>query len=191
MARKSEPTVAALEAQIAAVQADREAGRPIVVTDDTFEALLIASARQAAAIAEGGAQPARQHMRERTARRTVVIPVRRFTAEQVRSVRESLDASQAVFAGVLGVSPGLVRAWELGDREPFGAAARLLEIAASRPQNIREFMQPKTGAAGAPATRKAAVTTPSVGTRRAVGTAPHTSRRAVTKADAKKSARRK
>src|SRR5207249_3591150 len=37
-------------------------------------------------------------------------------ARSIRRTREALNLSQALFAQLLGVSPALVRAWELGTR---------------------------------------------------------------------------
>jgi putative transcriptional regulator len=45
----------------------------------------------------------------------------------VRATRASLNASQAVFARVMGVSTILVRSWENGSREPSRLARRLLD----------------------------------------------------------------
>lgn len=51
-----------------------------------------------------------------------------FDPESVRVIRLSLGVSQAVFAGLLGVSTDLVSAWEQGNREPAGPVCRLLEL---------------------------------------------------------------
>jgi DNA-binding transcriptional regulator YiaG len=48
-------------------------------------------------------------------------------ARSVRRTREALNLSQALFAQLLGVSPALVRAWELGTRRPAAIARRLLD----------------------------------------------------------------
>ena len=45
----------------------------------------------------------------------------------VRATRASLNASQAIFARVMGVSTILVRSWENGSREPSRLARRLLD----------------------------------------------------------------
>jgi putative transcriptional regulator len=63
--------------------------------------------------------------------RTTRLPARPrpLEATDVRRLRDRVNASQAVFASYLNVSPQLVRAWEAGRRRPEGAALRLLEIA--------------------------------------------------------------
>ena len=50
-----------------------------------------------------------------------------FDAGAVRSIRESLGASQAAFALFVGASTGTVSAWEQGRRSPSGIAARFLD----------------------------------------------------------------
>jgi putative transcriptional regulator len=50
-----------------------------------------------------------------------------YTPEVVRSIRESLNASQALFAQLLGVSPKTVQAWEQGKTEPSPMACRWLD----------------------------------------------------------------
>ena len=57
-------------------------------------------------------------------------------AASVRSIRESLNVSQAVFAQLLGVSPALVRAWELGTRVPAPIARRLLDQVRKSPSSF-------------------------------------------------------
>lgn len=67
--------------------------------------------------------------------RTTVLPVlpAAISAADVRGMRKALNASQAVFARCLNVSPQLVRAWEADRRHPDGAALRLLEIGRRQP----------------------------------------------------------
>jgi putative transcriptional regulator len=52
---------------------------------------------------------------------------------EIRQVRESLNASQAVFASFLCVSTKAVQAWEQGVRRPQSTALRLLDIAKKNP----------------------------------------------------------
>jgi putative transcriptional regulator len=62
-----------------------------------------------------------------TVRTIHVIEPSRHDASSVRAIRKSLNISQAVFAQLVGVSPALVRAWELGTRRPAPIARRLLD----------------------------------------------------------------
>jgi DNA-binding transcriptional regulator YiaG len=68
-----------------------------------------------------------------TARTVEVAEPSRYDAPAVRRTRRALNASQAVFAQVLGVSPALVRAWEAGTRVPSPLARRLLDQVKAEP----------------------------------------------------------
>ncbi len=46
--------------------------------------------------------------------KTALKPMKKYRAEEVKEIRNSLDMSQALFAGVIGVSPKTVEAWEAG-----------------------------------------------------------------------------
>jgi DNA-binding transcriptional regulator YiaG len=50
-----------------------------------------------------------------------------YDAAAVAKTRKRLNASQAIFAKLLGASPALVRAWEIGNRRPSRMARRLLD----------------------------------------------------------------
>lgn len=64
-----------------------------------------------------------------------------FTKTQVKEVRERLlNVSQPVFALMLGVSDGAVKAWEQGANEPSGSAARLIQIAKKDPELFKSLM---------------------------------------------------
>lgn len=104
-----------------------------------FERLLIASAGQALAIARGRLAPSKVTVRELTARDVEIAPPPAFDAKRVQRVRKSMKLSQAVFAGVLNVSPSLVRAWERGARDPEGAPQRLLQVAENDPKFIDDL----------------------------------------------------
>jgi putative transcriptional regulator len=67
--------------------------------------------------------------------RVTEIPARpkAMRPEEIRQVRESLNASQAMFARFLSVSIKAVQAWEQGARRPQSAALRLLDIAKRNP----------------------------------------------------------
>jgi len=68
--------------------------------------------------------------------RVTRIPARpkQISAKEVRQIRQSLKASQALFASYLNVSPNAVRSWEQGTRRPRNAALKLLVIAKKDPK---------------------------------------------------------
>ena len=65
--------------------------------------------------------------------RAVIDRPPRYRAEDVRAIRKRLGLSQELFAEALNVSASAVRAWEQGQRNPDGAARRLLQLAERSP----------------------------------------------------------
>jgi|SRR5208337_3764207 len=67
--------------------------------------------------------------------RTVEIPPRPkpMKPAEIRSLREDLNASQALFARLLNVSSNAVESWEQGIRQPRQATLKLLHIARKSP----------------------------------------------------------
>ena len=61
-------------------------------------------------------------------------PPKPMKPSEIRDIRESLHASQALFAHFLCVSPKAVQSWEQGVRRPQSTALRLLNIAKKNPQ---------------------------------------------------------
>ena len=66
---------------------------------------------------------------------TIALPARveRIRPEEVRTIRRKLKVSQAVFARLLNVPVVTEASWEIGRRNPSGAALRLLQIAKKEP----------------------------------------------------------
>ncbi len=64
-----------------------------------------------------------------------------FTKAQVKEIREDiLKVSQPIFAKILGVSDGTVKAWELGTNKPQGSSARLIQMAQIDPEKFKEMI---------------------------------------------------
>jgi putative transcriptional regulator len=59
-----------------------------------------------------------------------------ISAKEVRQIRQTLNASQSLFASYLNVSPNAVRSWEQGTRRPRQAALKLLAIAKKNPKAL-------------------------------------------------------
>lgn len=70
--------------------------------------------------------------------RVTHIPARPkpISPKEVRHIRRTLNASQALFASFLNVSPNAVRSWEQGTRRPRQAALKLLVIAKKNPKAL-------------------------------------------------------
>ncbi|MFQ5777871.1 MAG: helix-turn-helix domain-containing protein [Terriglobia bacterium] len=61
-----------------------------------------------------------------------------MTPAQIREIRASLNASQALFARFLNVSTNTIRSWEQGARRPETSALKLLAIARRHPAVLLE-----------------------------------------------------
>ena len=62
------------------------------------------------------------------ATRIMISPVKKFSNDEIRSIRNRSGMTQAVFANYMGVSKKTVEAWEVGRTHPTGPAYRLLDI---------------------------------------------------------------
>jgi putative transcriptional regulator len=76
-----------------------------------------------------------EHVQGKRDLRTTVLPVPPppLAARDVRRLRDTLQASQGVFAHYLNVSTKLVQAWEAGRRSPEGPALLLLHLVVQDP----------------------------------------------------------
>jgi putative transcriptional regulator len=59
-----------------------------------------------------------------------LTPVEEFTPEQIVELRLREQASQAVFARYLNVTPSTVSQWERGEKRPRGPSSKLLALVA-------------------------------------------------------------
>ncbi|MDX5297719.1 MAG: DNA-binding transcriptional regulator [Gammaproteobacteria bacterium] len=59
-------------------------------------------------------------------------PVRAFSAEDIKRLREALHFSQPVFALHLHTTASTVRKWEQGETRPTGPALKLLNVIADK-----------------------------------------------------------
>lgn len=55
-------------------------------------------------------------------------PVKEYTATQIKRIRESNKASQAVFAAYLNTSVSTIQKWERGEKKPNGPSLKLLSL---------------------------------------------------------------
>jgi len=61
-----------------------------------------------------------------------LTPIKTFTADEIRALREREQVSQTVFAMYLNVTKDSVSQWERGDKRPAGPACKLLSIVAEK-----------------------------------------------------------
>jgi putative transcriptional regulator len=55
-------------------------------------------------------------------------PVKTYTPEQIKGIRQKTRASQTVFAAYLNTSPSTVQKWEVGGKKPNGPSLKLLNL---------------------------------------------------------------
>jgi putative transcriptional regulator len=55
-------------------------------------------------------------------------PIPAYNSEQIRTLRDRYQLSQAVLASLLNTSLSTVRQWELGDKHPSGPSQKLLNL---------------------------------------------------------------
>ena len=63
-----------------------------------------------------------------------------YGPREVRALRDSLGASQGVFAALVGVSPAQVAHWEHGIRNPAPLACRLFDKIKENPTQYRKSL---------------------------------------------------
>jgi putative transcriptional regulator len=75
-------------------------------------------------------------VKELTVKTVAIEPVAKYSAKDVKRLRARLKLSQAVLAGILGVTDKAVQAWEAGTNKPTGPAARMLDMLERKPEEV-------------------------------------------------------
>lgn len=65
-----------------------------------------------------------------------ILPTPYYTKDDIKNIRQSLGFTQVVFAGIVGVSPKTIEAWEAGRNHPVGSSSRMLQLLQKDPQII-------------------------------------------------------
>jgi putative transcriptional regulator len=94
--------------------------------EKTFGQELIEAMEEAAAIAQGTAKPAREHI--------IHVP-------DVRAIRESVGLSQAAFASAYHIPLATLKGWEQGRRHPDATASAYLNVIARMPVEARDVLK--------------------------------------------------
>lgn len=68
-----------------------------------------------------------------------IVPVKEYTAKEIKKIRQSTGFSQKLFARYLGVSDKTVEAWEAGSNHPSGAASRILSMMEMNSDLVTDF----------------------------------------------------
>jgi putative transcriptional regulator len=94
---------------------------------------LVGSVEAFAAHVRGG-----QKLTLRTTQISMPAPIKPMAPREITALRQRLNVSQAVFAGLLNVPKVTAISWEKGRRRPTGAALRLLDLIRKKPQLLQE-----------------------------------------------------
>ncbi len=70
----------------------------------------------------------------------MIAPVKKYSNEEIKAIRNKSGMTQAVFANYMGVSKKTVEAWELGRTHPTGPAYRLINILDQGKENELSFI---------------------------------------------------
>ena len=90
---------------------------------------LVGSVEAFAAYVQG-----KQKLTLRTRQLPLPAPIKPLQPEDITALRQKLNVSQAVFAGLLNVPKVTAISWEKGRRRPTGAALRLLDLVRKQPE---------------------------------------------------------
>lgn len=72
-------------------------------------------------------------------RMVTIIPVKNYSAREVKEIRKRTGLSQRLFAGYMGVSTKTVEAWESGTNCPAGSSSRILSMMEMNADLTKEF----------------------------------------------------
>ena len=73
-------------------------------------------------------------------RTLMITPVKKYSNDEIKAIRNKAGMTQTVFANYMGVSKKTVEAWELGRTHPTGPAYRLLDILESGKEQELSFI---------------------------------------------------
>jgi len=80
------------------------------------------------------------HLRRRLRQLPDVPPVKIFTPNEIKSLRENNRYTQSFFGEMLGVSLKTIQAWERGTNKPTGTALRMFQILEKDPEAFEKYI---------------------------------------------------
>lgn len=63
-----------------------------------------------------------------TVRTVSVVPIQKYSKEDIKRIRTTNKMSQTIFAEVIGVATKTVESWESGYNKPNGTALRMFQL---------------------------------------------------------------
>ena len=67
-----------------------------------------------------------------------VLPIKKYSGEDIKRIRESRNYTQAYFGALVGVSLKCVQSWEYNKSKPNGSARRLISLIEKDEQLLKE-----------------------------------------------------
>ena len=80
------------------------------------------------------------HLRRRTRNLTPITPIKVFSPQEIKALRESNQYTQIYFGELLGVSLKTIQAWEAGTNKPTGTALRMIQILEQDPHALDKYL---------------------------------------------------
>ena len=81
------------------------------------------------------------HLTKRTREYAPIVPIRDYTAEEIKNLRERNKYTQLYFSELLGVSIKTVQDWEAGTNKPGGTAIRIFQMLEKDPNAIEQYIK--------------------------------------------------
>ncbi|EDN69537.1 DNA-binding protein [Beggiatoa sp. PS] len=64
------------------------------------------------------------------------LPLKEYSAEQIKHIRLKNNLTQAIFATYLNLSPSTIQKWEMGKTKPKGPSLKLLNLVEQKGLNL-------------------------------------------------------
>jgi len=79
-------------------------------------------------------------LRRRTREYAPIVPLKEYTPQEIKALREEKQYTQFYFGEILGVSLKTIQAWEAGTNKPNGTALRLFQVLEQAPNVLEQFI---------------------------------------------------
>ena len=74
-----------------------------------------------------------------TDKKMIVVPIKRFSKDEIKAIRINANMTQKMFAAYIGVSQKTVEAWESGKNTPAGSSSRILSMLEMNENLIQDY----------------------------------------------------
>jgi putative transcriptional regulator len=81
-----------------------------------------------------------KHLHLRTREYAPVTPIKEYTPQEIKELREQNHFTQLYFGELLGVSIKTIQAWEAGTNKPNGTALRMFQVLEQDPHALDPYI---------------------------------------------------